>query len=99
MAGFRTVIIVTRRGVPVPFAECVFGDKGEFTADQNGELEIELDDWGIGRTIVISFLLSDPRDGTTITVYRRIPDGAVSTIEMTLGATYKDTGAWTPPTP
>lgn len=97
MAGFKVVIQVNRFGQGVSLAEVVYGHFGKFTADASGECEIEINDFGVGLTMLVPLTIKDPNDGLTVTSTPLLTDLDVLTVDMTTHGRYRDPGTFTPP--
>ena len=99
MAGFKVTLQIDRLGEGVPLPEAIFGHFGQFTGDVGGELEIEIDDWGVGLTVIVPLQIMDPRDGVSVTVTPVLTDGEILTVDMSHHGRYIDPSEFTPPEP
>ena len=99
MAEFIHQMTITRRGVGVANAEVIFGPFGVFTADQDGEAEIEVMMWTWGDKIIMPVCIMDPSDGLAVIMSRIIDNNGSCNIEMTVHGRYRDPDGWTPPAP
>jgi hypothetical protein len=99
MAGFKVTATITRSGQLVAGATVTLGHLGVFTGDQDGEVEMEIDDWGEGLTIVLPMIITDPSDGLRCTSLMLLTDGDTPTIEMSSNARYSPSSGYSPPSP
>lgn len=99
MVGFKVVMQINRLGEGVGLAEVVYGHFGKYTADADGECEIEINDFGVGMIMLVPLTIKDPLDGVTVTAMPQLTDQDVLTIEMSTHGRYRDPGTFIPPTP
>lgn len=98
MAGFKLTLQCNRAGEPIPFAELVYGHFGKFIGDADGEVEIEVDDYGEGATFLVPMCITDPRDGQRVShlgMYQDEQSGVV--LEMSVNARFTPPSSYTPP--
>ncbi len=81
---------ITRNGAGIANAEVIFGPFGVFTADQDGEAEIEVLLWTGADKVLVPVCILDPSDNVAVIMNRLIENNGSCNVEITVHAKYEE---------